>query len=932
MNTMKRKLILLVMFVVAVLAGGLPSKALAEGVPNVTYATHVQKIGWQGAVSNGQTAGTTGMSRRLEALTAKLNTNEDLGIEYNVHVQKIGWQGWRSNGQTAGTTGMSRRLEAICMRLTGSAKNKYHVQYRVHSQSFGWLGWAEDGELAGSCGYAKRAEAIQIRIVRASDGSVAGGTTGVAVRVKGALSGDAHVQKKGWTGTASVDVGDTLTLGSTGKGLRMEALKLWVSSNLGSGGIVCNAHVQTYGWMSDTHNAGSWGGNGAIVGTTGQSKRVEAVQIKLTGALGNDYSIWYRAHVQKRGWLGWTHDGLAAGSFGQSLRLEALEVMLVPKGGRHPAQTQEACVGVGTDAAYAMAKAGNGQTVRFDQKGGILYLPSWAASAWLPDGMRASATADDVGATNSFEVPAGTSKLWVATDAAYPPAPMTVMRSANIPSLSLTSASANQNRAWVESSSTHDNKATGSMIMVWPDTSVSYSGGLSQIKGRGNYTWELAKKPYQIKLDAKADLLDTGVDANAAKTWVLLAGYGDPALMRDAMSFNMGRSLGLDGTPESCFVDLWYDNEYRGTYLLSEKVQVGSGRVEIPEIKNGSSTGASLDSLPVASGTNKYGYEYHYVQGAVGAADAGGYLVEQDSHYYATERSWFNTSKGAFVLKDPENASEEQVRALSERFQELIDKGSDKSLFDDAESSPAMDLDSAAKTWLIQTLAKNRDYAYSSTFSYCTDSEGTVFSGPLWDFNAGYGIHPKATAREITGMEYSSDMWFYENPWFRKRVREIFNEEFKPLVSNVVLGGGAAAHDSCSVYGLMKLLGYSQAMNQSIWGVTAYDANGLSGTTWNSNVEALRSWLSRRLSYMDGIINSEDWFNEAMLEEPAQDPPLEGQSIEDALEQDATEQDAPEQMTPEQDATEQDAPEQTTPEQYVTEKSVPEAEIEASAS
>ena len=88
------------------------------------------------------------------------------GIHNEVHVQNTGWTGRARDGELAGTTGQSRRLEAVRVSLTGDAlMDDYSVWYRVHSQTYGWLGWAHDGEPAGTAGLAKRAEAIDVQVL-----------------------------------------------------------------------------------------------------------------------------------------------------------------------------------------------------------------------------------------------------------------------------------------------------------------------------------------------------------------------------------------------------------------------------------------------------------------------------------------------------------------------------------------------------------------------------------------------------------------------------------------------------------------------------------------------------------------------------------------------------------------------------------------------
>ena len=131
----------------------------------VTYQAHVQSIGWQPAVSDGQIAGTVGLSKRMEALKVALTNVSSGGVTYRAHVQSIGWQSAVSNGQIAGTTGLGLRMEAIQISLTGTIATQYDIIYRAHVQHFGWLGWAKNGESAGSAGYAYRMEAIEIQLV-----------------------------------------------------------------------------------------------------------------------------------------------------------------------------------------------------------------------------------------------------------------------------------------------------------------------------------------------------------------------------------------------------------------------------------------------------------------------------------------------------------------------------------------------------------------------------------------------------------------------------------------------------------------------------------------------------------------------------------------------------------------------------------------------
>ncbi|MEL7659426.1 leucine-rich repeat protein [Acetobacterium wieringae] len=143
---------------------------------NCSYRTHVQNVGWQGWVSDGEMSGTSGQSLRLEGIEIKQNDETvDVGIEYRTHVQNVGWQDWVSDGEMSGTSGRSLRLEGIGIRLTGADAEDYDVYYQVHAQNVGWLDWAKNGESAGTSGLSYRLEGIRIVII--DKGAAAPGST-----------------------------------------------------------------------------------------------------------------------------------------------------------------------------------------------------------------------------------------------------------------------------------------------------------------------------------------------------------------------------------------------------------------------------------------------------------------------------------------------------------------------------------------------------------------------------------------------------------------------------------------------------------------------------------------------------------------------------------------------------------------------------------
>lgn len=106
-----------------------------------------------------------------------------------------------------------------------------------------------------------------------------------------------------------------------------------------------------------------------------------------------------------------------------------------------------------------------------------------------------------------------------------------------------------------------------------------YSGDAG-IRLRGNSTAALAKKPFKLKLDKKANLL--GIDEEGAnKHWCLLANGRDPTLMRNVLLQDFSNAIGTDVYMASMNVVLIYNGTYQGVYQLSEHVRVDETRVDV---------------------------------------------------------------------------------------------------------------------------------------------------------------------------------------------------------------------------------------------------------------------------------------------------------------------------------------------------------------
>lgn len=341
---------------------------------DVYYRVHIQDNGWLDWACNGASAGSETYGKRLEGIEIKLikkgdqipeNTQNPFiypgHIYYSTHVQDYGWLSNIGDGKTSGTSGQSKRVEAIKIKLTGEISNYYDVYYRVHAQDLGWMSWTCNDSKAGTEGLELRVEAIQICLVE--KGGNAPGDISRPFVEQGKVEYSSHVQNIGWQNY----VNNGNTSGTVGQGLRLEALKIRLGDNSYEGNIEYSTHVQDYGWMN-------YSSNDSISGTIGQSKRIEAIKIRLTGEISNYYDVFYRVQCQDFGWLGWTCNDRIAGTTGGGYRIESIQIKLYPKNITNPGISHLSCITFEDKNGFKVCKDANGTL--YEDAQGLLGMKS----------------------------------------------------------------------------------------------------------------------------------------------------------------------------------------------------------------------------------------------------------------------------------------------------------------------------------------------------------------------------------------------------------------------------------------------------------------------------------------------------------------------------------------------------------------------------
>ena len=311
--------------------------------------------------------------------------------------------------------------------------------------------------------------------------------------------------------------------------------------------------------------------------------------------------------------------------------------------------------------------------------------------------------------------------------------------------------STSQGLSYIERSKSNRDKGA-KITVVNENGSVEYSDvakdTASEIKGRGNATFSYYKKPYQIKLASKTALL--GMDK--AKTYILLANYTDQSALHNALAFELGDELGVPYGIEYNYTNLYIDGEYRGLYMICEKVQIDSARVDIEDLEKATekaNEGTDLSTLPTVRVSNNYLTqsttitEYRYVDKVNNPEDiTGGYIVELDNNYGTSEPCYFKTENGnVYVVKSPEYASRAQVEYIAKLFADMEEAIYSETGYNKQgiHFSEYMDMESFSAVYTVQELMKNWDAYTSSMFFFKDADEGGVqskiYMGPLWDLD-----------------------------------------------------------------------------------------------------------------------------------------------------------------------------------------------------
>lgn len=343
----------------------------------------------------------------------------------------------------------------------------------------------------------------------------------------------------------------------------------------------------------------------------------------------------------------------------------------------------------------------------------------------------------------------------------------------------------------------------------------NYTGTMG-IKGHGNSTWEMPKKPYRLNLDKKTDLLGMTSSSN----WILLANYDDKSMLRNDLAFHVSNLFGMFWTPSTAFAEVYLNGEYEGVYQVSEKVEISKSRLNIGSLDDTDNSGPNL---------------------------TGGYLGEIDNYY--DETLMLKSQVGLPIgLDDPDPPTAEQAAYFTTAFQAA--EGSFYATnFTDPTSGwrTKWDQDSLVQWFLVNELMGNQDANdWDSDFFYKPRGDDRFYMGPVWDFDVSSGnVNYSTAVSPAVPWVANNSKWFEQllkDPTFVAAVKTkwvAMRPQVAELPAYIDARGAALAPAAANNYGRWTTIA------EKVW------PNSETAGSYSGEVTFLKDWITQRIAYMD---------------------------------------------------------------------------------
>ncbi|MDR2592823.1 MAG: CotH kinase family protein [Chitinispirillales bacterium] len=388
-----------------------------------------------------------------------------------------------------------------------------------------------------------------------------------------------------------------------------------------------------------------------------------------------------------------------------------------------------------------------------------------------------------------------------------------------------------------------------------PDNDIIATAGYKDsIRGRGNSTWAGDKKPYRIKFNEAKSVFGS---RHKHKSWALLANWYDQTFCLNAVGFEMGRRIGIPGTPNSFLVDFHLNNQYKGIYQITDIVHVNKGRLNIDTAKGWLAE-----------------FDYH----CPSTADEVDFATD-----YPTSPSG---SKLHTFIKSPEDLpkgpnGQDPYKFVKNDVNNLMSTMFNKSGFPNNGYRDLVDLNSVAKYLLLEQFLDNFDFNNKSNNSgfpasnfFHKDVGKKITAGPIWDLDLTGGVEYNSFPQHYT--TYRTPLMprhafykkFFDDPVFKAKIKKNwirYKPDFQAMPR--MIDSIAAVVQGSVVKNFELQLGSNKTCNDNNTNTCKRGAGGFSGMApivlgnlqaYNNEISKLKTWWGNRITFFDQELASFD--------------------------------------------------------------------------
>ena len=413
-----------------------------------------------------------------------------------------------------------------------------------------------------------------------------------------------------------------------------------------------------------------------------------------------------------------------------------------------------------------------------------------------------------------------------------------------------------------------DNDEEGTISIVDANGSIEYQGDLISLSGRGQSTWSGEKKPYNFELAQDFDFFGMG----AAQRWVLLANFYDESLIRNKIVYDFAQNLEFAYTPQSVFCDLYVNGDYQGLYLLTEKLEVGPNRLDVPDLQQETQAlnPGSLGKYPLFERQVGDGIFVGKKIDKNPADITGGYLMEITTANRVFDDAYVTTGHGNYFIfaspKDPSLEQAEYMQSIMQEIEDAISAPDGKNPNTGRHFTELIDVESFARYYLVNEVFMNVSASsYSQFFYKDKDNDGKtslLCAGPIWDFDLSMGngntarnesaqwvlVSPEPLASSNSA---SARRWYsllYHQPEFLASVKTHFKNSILPRLDQLLQTG---------IDQYARDIQVAANLNNIRWGqVERIPMMHFSGST-ETAIEHIKQILQQKRDYLSAI-----WFED----------------------------------------------------------------------